>query len=149
MPKVQRPVATGGKPKEVARHIWRGGDDPEMLQKAVKIQASTKPDGTVTAQVTNAGAGHKFPTGIEYHRAILVITATDASGKEVFSKQELFADQRKAGGADTRINPGETRTVTAPTGVTSGTVTAKLIYKRMPDAPEEEATVAGTITMKL
>jgi hypothetical protein len=149
MPKVQRPAATGGKPRMVARHIWRGGDDPEMLKKAVKFEASAQPDGSVTVKVGNVGAGHKFPTGIEYHRAILVVTAADGTGKEVFSKQELFADQRKAGGADTRINPGETRTVVVPTGVTSGTITAKLIYKRMPEASDEEAVVAGTSTMKL
>src|SRR5438876_7014 len=63
MPKVLRPIATGGKPKMVARHLWKGGDDPEMLKKAVKLDATVQPDGTVVAKVANVGAGHRFPTG--------------------------------------------------------------------------------------
>jgi hypothetical protein len=133
----------------VARHIWRGGDDPEMLKKAVKFESSVQPDGTVTAKVSNVGAGHKFPTGIQYHRALVVVTVTDAAGKELVRKEELIADQTKSGGTDTRINPGETRTFTIPTGVTSGSFTTKLLYKRMPDVPDAEAVVASTSTAKL
>lgn len=149
MPKIQRPAATGGKPRMVARHIWRGGDDPEMLAKAVKMAASVKPDGTVTATITNTGAGHKFPTGNEHHQALLLITVTDAGGKEVFSKQVLFADQKKTGGADTRINPGEARAVSMPTSITSGNFTAKLLYKKVASLPDADAKVAATATMKL
>src|SRR6185369_14850549 len=100
MPKIERAVATGGQPKMVAQHLWKGGDDPEMLKKAVKFIASVKPDGTVVATIANVGAGHKFPTGIHFHRAILVVSVTDASGKETFSKQEMFSDASKTGGAD-------------------------------------------------
>jgi hypothetical protein len=149
MPKVQRPSATGGKPKMVARHIWRGGDDPEMLKKAVKLEASVKPDGAVTAKIVNVGAGHKFPTGNEHHQAILLVTVTDAGGKEVFSKKELLADQRKTGGTDTRVNPGETRVITVPTNVTSGSFTARLLYKKSGTLPDSEAKEAATVTMKL
>jgi hypothetical protein len=149
MPKVSRPVATGGKARMTSQHIWKGGDDPEMLKKAVKVEASVQPGGTVVAKIANVGAGHKFPTGIEYHQAVLLVTVTDASGKEVFSKEELFADQRKSGGADNRINAGETRSVTIATGVASGTFTTKLLYKQMPTVPLPEATQVATVTAKL
>jgi hypothetical protein len=149
MPRVERPVARGGKPKMVARHIWLGGNNPEMLKKAVKLEAGVTPDGTVTAKISNIGAGHKFPTGIEYHQAALVVTVTDATGKEIFSKTELIADQTKSGGTDNRINPGETRTVTIPTGVATGSFATQLLYKRTPTVPNEEATVAAAITAKL
>jgi Cytochrome c554 and c-prime len=149
MPKVKRPVATGGQPKLVAQHIWRGGDDPDMLKKAVKFENSVKPDGTVVATIANVGAGHKFPTGIRFHSAILDVSVTDASGKAVFSKQEVFADQTKTGGTDTRINPGETRTVTVATGQTAGTFTARMLYKSMPNMEDKDATVFATATAKL
>lgn len=149
MPKVKRPVAEGGKPKMVSSHIWRGGSDPAMLQKAVKLEAAVAPDGTVTAKVTNGGAGHKFPTGIHYREAIVIVTAADASGKELFTKSEMFSDKTKVGGADNRIAPGETRVVTVPTGVTSGLFVARLIYKTMPSTTESEATTVAATTMKL
>jgi hypothetical protein len=149
MPKVKRPVAEGGTAKMVASHVWKGGNDPAQLKKAVKLEAAVAPDGTVTAKIANVGAGHKFPTGIHYREAILVVIVTDGSGKEVFRKQELFANKTKSGGADTRIDPGETRTVTVPTGVTSGTFAAQLLYKLMPTMPDQEATVIATTTTKV
>jgi hypothetical protein len=148
MPKVKRPSSEGGAAKMVASHTWKGGNDAAMLKKAVKLDATVGPDGTVTAKIGNIGAGHKFPTGIEYREAILLVTVTDASGKELFRKQELFANKTKSGGSDTRLNPGETRTVTVPTGVSSGTFTARLLYKLMPNVPDPQATVIATSTMK-
>jgi hypothetical protein len=149
MPRVKRPVVEGGAPKMVASHIWRGGNDPAQLKKAVKLDASANPDGTVIVKIANSGAGHKFPTGIQYREAILAVTVTDASGKEVFSKQEVFANKTKSGGADTRINPGETRTVTVPTGVSSGSFTAQLLYKVMPSITDRDAVVVASAAMKL
>src|SRR5204862_275724 len=81
VPKVKRPVAEGGSEKMVASHIWRGGSDPAMLKKAVTFESSVKPDGTVIVNVTDTGAGHKFPTGIHFREADVVVTVTDASGK--------------------------------------------------------------------
>jgi hypothetical protein len=149
MPKVKRPVAEGGTEKMVSSHVWRGGNDPAMLKRAVKFEATTSPDGTVVAKIANVGAGHKFPTGIHYREAILAVTVTDASGKEVFSKQEMFSNKTASGGADTRINAGETRTVTVPTGVTSGSFTAQLLYKLMPEVTDADATVVASEAMKL
>jgi Cytochrome c554 and c-prime len=149
MPKVKRPVAEGGSEKMVASHIWRGGSDPAMLKKAVTFESSVKPDGTVIVNVTDAGAGHKFPTGIHFREADVLVTVTDASGKEVFSKREVFADKSKSGGTDTRINPGETRTITVATGVTSGSFTSQLLYKSMPSTTDQEATVVASNSTKL
>jgi hypothetical protein len=149
MPKVQRPAATGGKPRLVSSHVWKGGDDPATLKKAVKMEASVKPDGTVTAKIANFGAGHKFPTGNEHHQALLLVTVTDGGGKEVFTNKVLFANETKSGGADTRINPGETRTVTVPTNVTAGSFTARLLYKKVSTLTDAEAKEAASATMKL
>jgi hypothetical protein len=149
MPKVKRPVSVGGKPRLVASHTWRGGNDAEMLKKAVKLEAAVAPDGTVTAKISNVGAGHKFPTGIEYREAILVVTAMDAGGAEIKTHRELLANKTKSGGADTRLDPGETRTVTVPTGVTSGTFTMRLLYKLMASKSDQEATVVANAIMKL
>lgn len=149
MPKVMRPVATGGKPKMVARHLWKGGDDPEMLKKAVQLTSAVQPDGTVVAKVANTGAGHKFPTGIHFHQVILDVSVADATGKSVFNKQELFADQTKTGGADTRLNAGETRTVSVPTGVKSGVFTVRMLYRPTPTTEEKDATVFATSQNKL
>jgi hypothetical protein len=118
-----------------------------MLKRAVTFEATANPDGTVITKIGNVGTGHKFPTGIHYRRAILVVTATDDSGKELFAKQELFANLTPSGGTDSRLNPGETRTVTIPTGVTSGNFTAQLLYKLMPDV--NDSTVVASATMKL
>lgn len=70
MPEVERPVARGGPIRQGRRHLWRGGHDPEMIQRAVAVQIRTmptdpKPGQTMTATLTlmNAGAGHKLPTG--------------------------------------------------------------------------------------
>jgi hypothetical protein len=149
MPKVKRPISEGGEVKMVASHTWKGGADPAMLKRAVKLEAAANPDGTVVAKIANQGAGHKVPTGIHYRELILAVAVTDAGGKEVFTKQELFANKTNSGGADTRLNGGETRTVTIPTGVTSGEITVKLLYKLMPDIPLDQATVVASATMKL
>jgi hypothetical protein len=149
MPRVKRPLVPGAKAKMVASHTWKGGNDPATLQKAVKLEATVAPDGTVTATLANAGAGHNFPTGIEYREAILVVTGMDANGTEVKSHRELFANKTKSGGADTRIEAGGTRTVTVPTGITSGTFTVRLIYKLMPTMTDQEGTVAASAILKL
>ena len=51
-------------------HTWKGGHSPEMLERAADVEVVTDrkaylPGETVAASisVTNAGAGHKFPSG--------------------------------------------------------------------------------------
>ena len=70
MPEIERPVALGGPIRKGRQHLWRGGHDPDMIGRAVAVQvkadtAAPKPGDRVrfTLTLTNAGAGHKIPTG--------------------------------------------------------------------------------------
>lgn len=70
MPEVERPAATGGPIRQGRQHLWKGGHDPEMIKRAVAVQAQAdppvpKPGEEVRFSLTliNAGAGHKIPTG--------------------------------------------------------------------------------------
>lgn len=70
MPEVERPVAQNGPIRQGRQHLWRGGHDPDMIRRAVAIQATAEPSVPkpgerlqVTLTLINAGAGHKLPTG--------------------------------------------------------------------------------------
>ncbi len=70
MPEVQRPVAKDSPIRYGRKHLWRGGHDPDMIQKAIAVQVRADPSSpdpgdkvTLTLTLINAGAGHKIPTG--------------------------------------------------------------------------------------
>ncbi|MGZ8375232.1 MAG: multiheme c-type cytochrome [Nitrospira sp.] len=70
MPEIERSVAPGGPVRKGRRHLWRGGHDPDMVSRAIAVQVKAdtnmpKPGDRVgfTLTLTNAGAGHKIPTG--------------------------------------------------------------------------------------
>ena len=70
MPEIERQVAVGGPIRKGRRHLWRGGHDPDMVKRAIAVQVKAdrdvpKPGDRVgfTLTLTNAGAGHKVPTG--------------------------------------------------------------------------------------
>lgn len=70
MPEIDRPVATGGPVRRGRQHLWRGGHDPDMVKRAIAVHVKAdrdapKPGDRVefTLTFTNAGAGHKTPTG--------------------------------------------------------------------------------------
>ena len=55
------------------------GATPDTLQAAILLNVSAADAGgrvSVDAQVTNAGAGHSFPTGVSIRNALLVVEAT-------------------------------------------------------------------------
>ena len=55
------------------------GSTPEGLAAALPLALDARVDGgqlLVEARVTNAGAGHHFPTGVSIRNALLVVTAT-------------------------------------------------------------------------
>jgi hypothetical protein len=64
----------------------------------VAALAGQKDAGSVSVTVTNNGAGHNMPTG-KYgdYRMVLTTKAVDAGGKEVLSKEEVFATQKGTG----------------------------------------------------
>ncbi|HSA88231.1 MAG TPA: multiheme c-type cytochrome, partial [Nitrospira sp.] len=70
MPEIDRSVATGGPVRRGRQHLWRGGHDPDMVKQAIAVHVKAdrdapKPGDRVefTLTFTNAGAGHKTPTG--------------------------------------------------------------------------------------
>jgi hypothetical protein len=82
MPAAERPgpvSSLGGQPIRAASqrrsHRFRGST-PTTLAEAIDLDIELIRDGAelaVTATVTNAGAGHDFPTGISIRNALLVI----------------------------------------------------------------------------
>ncbi len=57
-----------------------------------------KGTSSVAISLTNAGAGHKMPTGTYGdYRMVLTTTVVDSGGKEVFVKEEVFSTQKGNG----------------------------------------------------
>jgi len=86
---VEGPISSlGGQPQRVAdqRRSHRfTGSTPTTLSESIDLSLEASQVGDellVTAAVTNAGAGHHFPTGISIRNALLVIDAT-IMGKEL------------------------------------------------------------------
>jgi hypothetical protein len=100
-------------------HLFPGGHDPKMLERAVSIDACR--DGrTLEVRLTNAGAGHNVPTG-DLHRH-LVLRAWRPGAPERLSETVLgrrfepAADGGKRTTEDTTIPAGETRRVRVDVG---------------------------------
>ncbi len=94
MPEVERPVAEGSPIRQGRRHLWRGGHDPEMVQRAIGVQvkaepAQPKPGDQVRLTLTliNAGAGHKIPTGDPDRHFTVEFEVKDERG-QILSRQE-------------------------------------------------------------
>ncbi len=88
MPEISRPVAEGGPIRQGRQHLWRGGHDPEMIKRAVAIQAKADPPNpkqgetvTMTLTLINAGAGHKIPTGDPDRHFTVEFYVKDQSGQ--------------------------------------------------------------------
>ena len=97
MPEIERPVATGGPLRKGRQHLWRGGHDPAMVKQAVDIKvvaepAEPKPGDKVhvTLTLTNAGAGHKLPTGDPDRHFTVEFAVEDKSQKVLERQQETM-----------------------------------------------------------
>jgi len=81
-----RPIAVGGKVRDAStihQHLFHGGHDAAMVQKAAKLDITARHDGDtliVDADVTNVGAGHPIPGGATLRNMLLVIEARDSQG---------------------------------------------------------------------
>jgi hypothetical protein len=104
------------------RHLWRGIHDPAMTRSAVVITTAIarpryRPGEHVSARltITNAGAGHHFPTYVT-PRVVVRAVLVDAAGREIAGSveerviarevtldlsRELFDTRLAAGGAVT------------------------------------------------
>jgi hypothetical protein len=93
MPEIDRPVAEDGPIRRGRRHLWRGGHDPDMIQRAVAVQVAADPAHPQPGQrvafaltLINAGAGHKIPTG-DPDRHFTVEFSIEDSQKRILSQQ--------------------------------------------------------------
>lgn len=120
-------------------HAFKGVHDPQTFREGIALatRAHAK-DGTVTvtAELANVGAGHYLPT-TPTPAAWLEVALLDGKGKVLASARQrigrdIYFDGRWHERADTRIPPGEKRTLTrawqAP-----GAVTARVTVEVHPD----------------
>ncbi|MBI1820346.1 MAG: hypothetical protein HY036_03215 [Nitrospirae bacterium] len=90
MPKIERPLVTGGPVREVRRHLWWGGHQPAMLHRALQVdlkasQAEYRPGETALYILTlnNGGAGHKLPTGDPDRYFTIEFNVMNSAGKVI------------------------------------------------------------------
>jgi len=82
-----RPLAVCGRIRpatQIHRHLFHGGHDPAMVKKAATMKVAAKRQKgniVVTVDVTNSGAGHKFPDGATLRNVILLVRAEDGRGR--------------------------------------------------------------------
>jgi hypothetical protein len=126
-------------------HRVLGIHDPATVREAIALATSARRRAdrvTVTAALTNLGAGHDLPTTTT--PAIwLSITLLDAHGQPIAGAtdrqrigRDLIFDGAWHERADTRIAPGATLTMTRAwrAGRTADAVTARIVVEVHPDA---------------
>jgi len=115
MPEVTRPLVAGQKSRKNGRHLWRGGNSPEQVAKALTITAKRQ-EGTVRVDITNSGAGHNFPTGDPDREVFITAKLMNHKG-EVIQTEELHIRRIIIWKpimielSDNRLKPLETRTL--------------------------------------
>jgi hypothetical protein len=90
MPKIERALVPGGPVREVRQHLWWGGHQPKMLQRALQVEMrsdQTAYGPGVKARYSlilkNGGAGHKLPTGDPDRYITVEFTLMNDKGKIV------------------------------------------------------------------
>lgn len=117
-------------------HVFPGSHDVEMHRRATKLDVSVA-DGTLTATVTNVGAGHKIPTDARHRSYNLWVSVRDAHGNLVVPETQ-FAEFRLYYRTDfkpsTQIAHGQSGSGTwrTPEGV-KGTAKVRLTYALNPE----------------
>jgi hypothetical protein len=182
MPRRRAQAAKNGPMRDDARaHTFAGGNvrigapalARAMLRRAARVEVTTgrtrarRGDKlSISARVTNIGAGHAIPTGMpELRRMRLELRAVDGEGRVVAMGGEVFttvyedASGRHDGTvpfwravkvySDTRIGPGLTAEVpleiTVPTTMAGDalTIEAVLSYQSLPDTWAKEHGLKG------
>ena len=141
MPSVERPAATGGPTRTVARHWWEGSGipkqhhsprpPPEANQPGLDLTARIEA-GSVVVTMTNARAGHYLPSGDPERWVQVDVRFVDAAGAQLGSWQHRIGQRweweptpRKL--SDNRLAPREVRVerVPIPEGTTRTELTAE------------------------
>jgi hypothetical protein len=145
MPTEKRVAAAGGPSRIVGKHTWFGGFNEMQLKGAASVEAKVE-NGNVVVNVTNS-SGHPIPAA-PYRDIVVLVTATDATNKEVLNKQEVFLKPPAPGmGVDKRVRANETRALTYPINAQKGTVKVKLVYRRPNPAAPTDATKLYTLVI--
>jgi hypothetical protein len=70
MPEIERALVPGGPVRKARQHLWWGGHQPKMLQRALQVELKSDRMAYAPGEkaryvltLTNGGAGHKLPTG--------------------------------------------------------------------------------------
>jgi len=153
MEKQEGAPAVGSARKMHRSHVMPGGHHPEMLKKAVHLEAAiTEEKGEKTLHVTLANrTGHAFPSTSPMRMAFLKVTAVNEGGEIIwtnFSKSpmedkqgvllKVFAAGKKVGvpawqadrvAFDRRLKEGEKRVLTYPLPAGTEKVTITLFYR--------------------
>ncbi|MCC6611020.1 MAG: hypothetical protein IT515_15275 [Burkholderiales bacterium] len=121
MPAVERPLVPDGTPRLARRHLWRGGNDPETVTRALDVRVAEQAAGSAHARafaltLTNIGARHFLPTGTPDRHLTVEWRLLDAQGRLLDSRDETL--ERKVMWRpfivdlwDTRLRFGEPRTL--------------------------------------
>ena len=121
MPPVERPAATGGPVRQVARHWWRGAGIPKIAGRYPPPEANPPGlglDAAVTAgevvvTATNANAGHLLPSGDPERKVhVRVLFDGTVSHTQTFGQQWTWNPPTKHG--DTRLRPRESLVFRVP-----------------------------------
>ncbi len=88
MPDITRPLVAGMKPRKGGQHLWRGGNSPKQVAKALTITVTPFGSNEIRVDITNSGAGHKFPTG-DPDREVFITARLINSAGDVLESDEL------------------------------------------------------------
>ncbi len=133
MPKVVRPVAVGGEPRETRRHTFFASRSESQLRKAYAYR--TRIDGNeVVVTIENKGTGHNFPTELKQRAVESVVIVRDLEGNEVSNSRVIHRDPYKRPyglmlQVNTQIPSGESREYRVPLTIAAGTIETALYYK--------------------
>lgn len=100
------------------RHLWRGIHDPDMVRSAFTLKTAllqSKPVVDATIEITNSGAGHKFPTYIT-PKVFVTGRLLNAAGEVIPDSEQSYTIGWESYDLmtevyDTRLAPGETRAI--------------------------------------
>ncbi|MCP4933726.1 MAG: hypothetical protein GY927_05840 [bacterium] len=90
MPKITRPLMEGYPARLGRQHLWRGGHDPKMVSKDLRLEIKQRSnEGSNYAYdivLTNIGTHHKLPTGVPDRHIIVTMELLNGKGEVVKSK---------------------------------------------------------------
>jgi len=134
MPMVERPVAVGMPPRRVRSHVFPASRSESQLRRAYRYDARIE-GNEVVVRITNAGAGHNFPTGSIQRSLESLVVIRDALGHEVStSRAVLKVPYFKPTGLDlprsAQIPSGQSREHRVPIPAASGSAECRLFFKR-------------------